>query len=112
MEQWDSYVINGLLRVILIAGLVYLFVVRRRSHRAIWYAMAALVALFLTSGAVFTAFDVYRWLGAAGFDKRAASIGFRISMWVYHIVHVAGLGLLIWSVAADRRSSAHPDSPA
>ena len=112
MEQWDGYVFNGLLRGILIVGLVYLFVVRRRSPRATRYAMAALVALFLTSGALFTPVDVCRWMQAADFDKPAAATGFRIGMWVYHLAHVAGLGLLIWSVAADRRSSGDSESQA
>jgi hypothetical protein len=67
--------------------------------------MAALVVLFLTGGALLTPVDVFRWMQAAEFDERAAATGFRIGMWVYHLAHVAGLGVLIWSVAADRRAS-------
>ena len=74
--------------------------------------MIALVVLILTSGALFTPIDVFHWMQAAEFDKRAAATGFRIGMWVYHLAHVAGLGLLIWSVAADRRSPESQDSPA
>jgi hypothetical protein len=110
MEQWDGYVLLSLQRGVLIVGLVYLFVVRRRSRRATRYAMIALVVLLLTSGVLFTPLDVFRWIQAAELDKRAAATGFRIGMWVYHLAQVAGAGLLIWSVAADRRSSEDPES--
>src|SRR5688500_2122938 len=105
MMPWDFWVRAALLGVHPVVGLVYIFAVRGRSPRVVLPAMLALVLLIFSTGAEAT-LPFWKWrVSTSDPDAQAARTAFLIAGWIHALTYAAGLSLLIWSVAADRRDT-------